>query len=228
MKKIKPSDLAGFINNRRQPYTDYNQDIVDWLRDNAKFHDSELDHNYIFSGEEGFYRHSTVFPNDKYYTNEEFKEWIGMTKYATTKEKLASILNNEGQQVLDYLEGKVVNKMPKLVAGRHYVRFSNGRFGQVMDGYINYVSIGEDAWDIRITGWDLVGDSVAGAIVEVFDNVFSNSNQYTHLDYFNSGKITIWKKEDERKQRIEQELGFAKAKAERLASHIAVLESKLK
>jgi hypothetical protein len=229
MKKIKPSDLAGFVKDEYNPYTDYNQEIADWLELNAVYANPQFGHNkYIFAGFDEFYQHYIKYGHDVYYTNEQFKEWIGMNKHTTAKEKLASILNNEGQQVLDYLEGKVVNKMPKLVAGRHYVRFSNGRFGQVMDGYINYVSIGEDAWDIRITGWDSLGDSVAGAIVEVFDNVFSNSNQYTHLDYFNSGKITIWKKEDERKQRIEQELEFAKAKAERLATHISILEQKLK
>jgi hypothetical protein len=208
MKKIKPKDLEGFVYCSRQPYTDYNQEIVDWLKENAKFDDTVLPYNYIFSGEESFYKHSTVFPNDRYYSNEEFKEWIGMNKI---------------------VEPVQATTMPKLVAGRHYVRFSSGRFGQVMDGYINYVSIGEDPWDIRITGWDRVGDSVAGAIVEVFDNlVLDQYSQYTHLDYFNSGKLTIWKKEDERKLRIQQELESAKAKAERLASHIAVLESKLK
>lgn len=230
MKKIKPKDLEGFVYRSHQPYTDCNQEIVDWLKENAKFDDVVLPYNYIFSGEESFYKHSTVFLSDRYYSNEEFKEWIGMTKHNTTKKKLANIINNEGQQVLDYLEGlgsKAMNKMPQLVAGRHYVRFSSGRFAQVMDGYFNYISIGKDAWGICITGWDRISESKLSMIVEVFDNVV-NSGQHTSLSEFNSGNITVWKKEDERKLRIQQELESAKAKAERLASHIAVLESKLK
>jgi hypothetical protein len=208
MKKIKPSDLKGFSEGQFTPYTDYSEEIAEWLKENAEFtgrHQSHYD--CIFSAGNEFYCHYVKYSHDKYYTNEEFKEWIGMTKKVETVQ---------------------ATTMPELVAGRHYVRFNDGRFGQVMDGYINYVSIGEDVWDIRITSWTQIREDKLKFIVEVFDNIREYSGQYTRLSDFNSGKLTIWKKEDERKQRIEQELEFAKAKAERLATHISILEQKLK
>lgn len=204
MKKIKPSDLKGFVNRSHQPYTDHNQEIVDWLRENTDFREPTQEYRYIFSEEDKFYQHFVKYDSDVYYTNEKFKEWIGMTKKVETVQ---------------------ATMMPKLVAGM-YVKFEAGTYAQVMDGYFNMVEICRE-WGAKICGWKDMDERTISSIVEVFQP-YTSSGLYVYAEAFNSGEFTIWKKEDERKLRIQQELESAKAKAERLASHIAVLEGKLK
>ena len=80
MKKLKPTDLEGFVHGEHQPYTDYNEDIMNWLKDNAKVSIYIGNRNYIFTQEENFYTHNICFATDIYYTNEQFMELIGMTK----------------------------------------------------------------------------------------------------------------------------------------------------
>ena len=54
-------------------------------------------------------------------------------------------------------------------------------------------------------------------------------DDYSGLDIVSVQQtITIFERVDEKKLAIQKELEFAKAKAERLAAHISVLESKLK
>lgn len=139
----------------------------------------------------------------------------------TTKDKLASIINNEGQRALDYLKEKYMNEMPKLVAGKHWVVVENEGYGGIglitVNNMIHYIK-GEDG--AVSTGFDNAED-VSGYIVEVRE--IPDDTPPT----FRCAK-TVWKKVDEKQLAIQKELEFAKAKAERLAAHISVLESKLK
>jgi len=86
MKKLKPTDLKGFVVEGHQPYTDYNQEIIDWLKDCRALSDfADTVKRYIFTQEENFYPHNKIFADDVYYTNEQFMEWIGMTKTPSEK-----------------------------------------------------------------------------------------------------------------------------------------------
>jgi ABC-type transporter Mla subunit MlaD len=79
MKKLKPLDLKGFTANEHEPYTDYNQEIIDWLKDNAEVSNSiNAKRKYIFTQVDNFYTHDACFNTDKYYTNAQFMERIGM------------------------------------------------------------------------------------------------------------------------------------------------------
>lgn len=81
MKKLKPTDLKGFVKGEHQPYTDYNQDIVDWLiQHNWKYKTCGSSTAYIFGDKDYFYNQNVLLKSDVYYTNEQFMEWIGMTK----------------------------------------------------------------------------------------------------------------------------------------------------
>lgn len=204
MKKIKTTDLKGFVANEHRPYTDYNKDIADWLTENADRVDFTRHINpscYIFTSRGGeFYSHYNTIAGDVYYTNEEFKEWIGMTK---KEEKLVS------------------NTMPKLVAGKHWVVVENEGHGGIglitINNMIQYIK-GEDG--AVSNGFDSAED-VSRYIVEVRE--IADHTPPT----FKSAKI-VWKKVDQKQLAIQKELEFAKAKAERLTAHISVLESKLK
>lgn len=225
MNKIKATDLKGFIAYEHQPYTDYSHDIDHWLSKNAvqvDFKDHTNRSCYIFTARDGeFYSHFHKMKFDKYCTNEEFKELIGMTKKTIAKEKLDNILNNEGQQVLDSLKEKYMNEMPKLVAGKHWVVVKNEGYGGiglvVGDGMIYYV---ENEKGKPCQGFDIIED-VSQYIIEVREITNNNPPAFTSAE-------VVWKKVDQKQLAIQKELEFAKAKAERLAAHISVLESKLK
>ena len=139
----------------------------------------------------------------------------------TAKEELDDILKNEGQRALDYLKEKYMNEMPKLVAGKHWVVVENEGYGGIglitINNMIQYIK-GEDG--AVSTGFDSAED-VSKYIVEVRE--IPDDTPPT----FRFAKI-VWKKVDEKQLAIQKELAFAKAKAERLAAHISVLESKLK
>lgn len=78
-KKLRPQDLKTFVCGRHQPYTDYNEDIVMWLKKNSEgYTDYAAKRKYIFSAETKFYCHNYIFDCDHYYTNDEFKKLIGM------------------------------------------------------------------------------------------------------------------------------------------------------
>jgi len=213
MKKIKTTDLEGFIANEHQPYTDYNPEIAEWLTNNAELVDFGNHTNstcYIFTAKDGeFYSHFHEMGFDKYYTNEEFKVWGGMTKKLTTKDKLDSILNVEGQRVFDYLKEKYMNKgftkadlkdgmVCTTRRGEKYIVQGN-RMICKGTGYMMLEDINDD---LTITGLDFL-DII-----------------YVHQQVFN--------RVDQKQLAIQKELEFAKAKAERLAAHISVLEAKLK
>lgn len=213
VKKINSTDLKGFIANEHQPYTDYNPEIAEWLTNNAELVDFGNHTNstrYIFTAKDGeFYSHFHEMGFDKYYTNEEFKVWIGMTKKLTTKDKLDSILNVEGQRVFDYLKEKYMNKgftkadlkdgmVCTTRRGEKYIVQGN-RMICKGTGYMMLEDINDD---LTITGLDFL-DII-----------------YVHQQVFN--------RVDQKQLAIQKELEFAKAKAERLAAHISVLETKLK
>lgn len=97
MKKLKPTDLKGFVAGVHQPYTDYNQDIIDWLEEHSD--ETEFDEQYrkyIFGGKLSFYTHDVTYKHEVYYTNEQFMELIGMQD--------------------------ISNNFPVLGAGKHLVR----------------------------------------------------------------------------------------------------------
>lgn len=78
-KKLKPSDVKGYVRGKHQPYTDYNQEIADWLKVNSDVTDfDDKSNRYIFTGYSTFYSHCIVGDDEVYYTNEEFKKLIGM------------------------------------------------------------------------------------------------------------------------------------------------------
>jgi hypothetical protein len=82
MSKVSAIKLEGFVGGFHQPYTDYDQEIVNWLNCNGgEFLSMSFVDNYLFSGKGGnFYSHIIISSQDVYYTPEEFKAWIGMTK----------------------------------------------------------------------------------------------------------------------------------------------------
>lgn len=127
----------------------------------------------------------------------------------TAKEKLDNILNNEGQQVLDSLKEKYVNKaftkadlkdgmVCTTRRGEKYI-VKGDRMTNKDRGYMMLEDINDD---LTVTGLDFLD------IIYVHQQVFNRT--------------------DQKQLAIQKELEFAKAKAERLAAHISVLESKLK
>lgn len=192
MKKIKTTDLEGFIKDIHHLYTDYNEEIADWLRVNAEV-DNLTPLNYgghIFTDEQGtFYGQKIIYNMDKYYTNEEFKEWICMTK---KEEKVM----NKGFTKVDLKDGMICT----IRAGESYTVKGDRMIGE--DEV--FIFIGNINNDLTVNGLPFLD------IVSV---------QQT---------ITVFERVDEKKLAIQKELEFAKAKAERLAAHISVLESKLK
>ena len=132
---------------------------------------------------ESTYLFATDCTGGKFIDTETFKEIIGMT-------------NN-------------TNKIPELIAGRHFVKLKGGQYAMVMDGYINYVKLGKTNRDLSITGWDYIKvltDNPNREVVEIFNTtasvlwccVFNQSD-------FDSGKYTIWKKQEKTQQQIEME-----------------------
>ena len=189
MKKIKPTDLKGFVANEHQPFTDYNQEIADWLTENAEVDILTPISLYIFTDEQGtFYGQKIIYSQDKYYTNEEFKEWIGMTK------KEENIVN-KGFTKADLKDGMICTTREGYiytVQGDRMTREGGGMYMMLED--IND--------DLTVTGLDFLD------IIYVHQKVFERI--------------------DQKQLAIQKELEFVKAKAERLAAHISVLESKLK
>lgn len=212
MKKIKTTDLKGFVANEHQPFTDYNQEIADWLTENAEVNILTPISPYIFTDEQGtFYGQKIIYSQDKYYTNEEFKEWIGMTKNLTTKEKLENVINNEGQRVLDYLKEKNVNK------GFTKADLKDGMICTTRGGSVYTVQ--GDRMTREGGMYMLLKDISDDLTVDDLPALDIVSVQIT---------LTVFERVDEKQLAIQKELEFAKAKAERLAAHISVLESKLK
>lgn len=86
MKKLRPTDLKEFVNGVHQPYTDYNQEIIDWLKGSAVVSEgiNSFD-KYIFTQLESFYTNHLVLGGDEYYTNEQFMELIGMPKPSSSE-----------------------------------------------------------------------------------------------------------------------------------------------
>ena len=106
MNLITPKDLKGFVEGRHQPYTDYNQEIIDWLTENngGDFRNHQPRYCHIFTQSGSFYTHYLKYEHDVYYTNEQFKEWIGMTNCQTNKEfKLSDLVS--GKHVVEYRDG---------------------------------------------------------------------------------------------------------------------------
>lgn len=118
-------------------------------------------------------------------------------------------------------EEKYMNKMPKLVAGKHWVVVENGGYGGIglttINNMIHYIK-GEDG--TLSTGYDSVED-VSEYVVEVREIADDTPPTFRYAK-------TVWKKVDQKQLAIQKELEFAKAKADRLAAHISVLETKLK
>jgi hypothetical protein len=213
MKKIKTTDLEGFVKDVHHPYTDYNEEIADWLMENAEVdNQTPLDYGgYIFTDEQGtFYGQKIIYSMDVYYTNEEFKKWIGMTKKLTTKDKLASILNVEGQRALDYLEENTMNK------GFTKADLKDGMICTIRGGKVYTVQ--GDRMTREGGMYMLLEDIDDDLTVDDIPELDIVSVQIT---------LTVFERVDEKKLAIQKELEFAKAKAERLAAHISVLESKL-
>ena len=112
-KKLKPSDVKGYVKGTHQPYTDYNKEIEDWLKsnsDNTEFYSWDSG-KFIFTGQATFYRHSSVFNNEVYYTNEEFKKLIGMDTTSDEsdvlvpiKQKLDELYKEDPVAVRQYLK----------------------------------------------------------------------------------------------------------------------------
>ena len=215
MKKIKTTDLKGFIANEHQPYTDYNKEIADWLTENAAQVDFTRHINpncYIFTSRNGeFYSNYHHISCDVYYTNEEFKKWVGMTKKPTTKDKLASILNVEGQRALDYLKERYMNE-----------GFTKA---DLKDGMVCTTRRGDK---YIVQGDRMIREGGMYMLLEDINDDLT-VDDYSGLDIVSVQQtITVFERVDEKKLAIQKELEFAKAKAERLAAHISVLESKLK
>lgn len=190
MNKIKTTDLKGFIGNTHQPYTDHNQEIADWLTENAVRVDFDRTRDYIFTAKNGeFYSHSTSISCDKYYTNEEFKEWIGMTK---KEEKTV----NKGFTKADLKNGMICT-----TRGGSVYTVQGDRMTREGGMYMLLEDINDDLTVDDLPALDIVSVQIT---------------------------LTVFERVDEKQLAIQKELEFAKAKAERLAAHISVLESKLK
>ncbi len=187
MKKIKATDLKGFVSYEHQPYTDYNKDIADWLTENAAQVDfkNHTDRScYIFTYRNGeFYSHCPVMSFDVYYTNEEFKEWIGMTK-------------------------KTVNK------GFTKADLKDGMICTTREGYI-----------YTVQGDRMTREGMYMMLEDINDDLTVTGLDFLDIIYVHQ---KVFERIDQKQLAIQKELEFAKAKAERLAAHISVLESKLK
>lgn len=190
MNKIKTTELKGFVGNTHQPYTDYNQDIADWLTENTVRVDFDRAGDYIFTAKDGeFYSHNHTMSFDKYYTNEEFKEWIGMTK---KEEKTV----NKGFTKADLKDGMICT-----IRGGYIYTVQGDRMTREGGMYILLEDISDDLTVDDLPELDIVSIQIT---------------------------LTVFERVDEKQLAIQKELEFAKAKAERLAAHISVLESKLK
>ena len=181
-------------------HTPNNKEVREYLEENFKVNEGDYwraDERFITSSMRKCFTTATEFlttrnADGKFIDTETFKEIIGMTN--------------------------TTNEMPKLIAGRHFIKFKNGGYAMVMDGYINYVRLGRLCTDLAITGFDninLLKDvSFRGGIVEVFDPVAEYSKHFNQSD-FDSGKHTVWKKQEKTQQQIEMEA---------LGEQIAVLQ----
>ncbi len=192
MNKIKPSDLKGFNEIQHRPYTEYAKDIADWLSDNAYVANNfTMNPKYIFSTQDEFYCHNILLPYDIHYTNEAFKEWIGMNKKPTDQSFTKSDLK-DGMVCISKNGNVYIVRGHKLERGEGY--------------YLALDSLNDD-----LTVSNDFGEDVSELdIIEVLQTT------------------TLFKRVDKKKLAIQNELELAKAKAERLANHISVLESKLK
>jgi hypothetical protein len=200
--KIKPSNLKGYIQGSHQPYTDYNQEIVDWLKINSQLGDYQFN-RYIFSGPTDFYTHTYAGSYDTYYTNEQFKEWIGMNKpVAFTKADL-----KQGYIVECRNNGKYV------VVGNLLISLDSERGWNSLVDYKDDLTL------------DTTGDVIEWDIMKVFSPYSADSRKGL------SGCLELlWERVevDTRKEAIKKELEYAKAKKLRLEAHIEKLEGKIK
>ena len=106
---IVANKLKGFVNKQHQPYTEYNQEIINWLEENADGITDSLGYNkFIFTQNDdtdSFYTYMDIYRYDVYYTNEQFKEWIGMTKKKDcVRNKLEELIKTDGKVVIEYLK----------------------------------------------------------------------------------------------------------------------------
>lgn len=129
----------------------------------------------------------------------------------TAKEELDDILKNEGQRALDYLKEKYMNK------AFTKADLKDGMICTTRGGYI-YTVQGDRM--TREGGMYMLLDDISDDLtVDDLPELDIVSVQQT---------ITVFERVDEKQLAIQKELEFAKAKAERLAAHISVLESKIK
>jgi hypothetical protein len=155
--------------------------------------------------------------SDKYITPSRRSDFNNATKFLTIDNDEGKFIDTETFKEIIGMTN-TTNEMPKLIAGRHFIKFKNGGYAMVMDGYINYVRLGRFCTGLAITGFDninLLKDvSFRGGIVEVFDPVAEYSKHFNQSD-FDSGKHTVWKKQEKTQQQIEMEA---------LGEQIAVLQ----
>lgn len=111
-KKLKPSDVKGYVRGKHHPYTDFNQEIADWLKVNSDVTDFDDESNrYIFTGCDSFYSHYIVDDDEVYYTNDEYKKLIGMDDtpnvsdtLVSTKQQLDELYKSDPVVVRQYLK----------------------------------------------------------------------------------------------------------------------------
>lgn len=129
----------------------------------------------------------------------------------TAKEELDDILKNEGQRALDYLKEKYMNK------GFTKADLKDGMICTTRGGSVYTVQGDRMTRDGGM--YMLLEDISDDLTVDDLPALDIVSVQIT---------LTVFERVDEKQLAIQKELQFAKAKAERLAAHISVLESKLK
>lgn len=122
-------------------------------------------------------------------------------------------------------EKQTMNDFPKLEIGKHlllvnitYTDTPTKRYAIYMGDYIAYIDN-----DKKFGGWDRLNNTDDGIPLSEVEEVYEIDNITTAMLLHKS----IWKKST-KQLRVRKELEFAKAKAERLAAHISVLESKIK
>ncbi len=168
-------------------HTPNTEEVREYLEENFETISLYSDRNYIspstwnITGGSCFQTRDTA--DGKFIDTETFKEIIGMT--------------NKSNKIKS-------NKMPELVAGRHFVKLKSDEYAMVMDGYINYVTLGNASTDLKIIAFDPIVSLNNYEIVEVFDPIMEYSKHFNQRD-FDSGKYTIWKKQEKTQQQIELE-----------------------
>ena len=204
--KIKPKDLKGYVAGSHQPYTQYTKELADWLGINSKIDIFNIT-RYIFSGVTGFYTHTYADSYDHYYTNEQFKEWIGMNKpVAFTKAAFTKA---------DLKQGSIVecrNGDRYAIVGNLLINLNSERGWNSLVDYKDDLTL------------DTTGDEIEWDIMQVFSPYSADTRKGL------SGSLELlWERVevDTRKEAIKKELEYAKAKKLRLEAHIEKLEGKV-